>query len=100
MKNYLKDDIIHYLAGKTGYTLRICEEVLAAYHDLMVETIRRGDRIRDYGYLDLGVKFVPGHEKMDPRDHTKSIWVEDKYKVVMGAGKALRDAARAKNNNG
>lgn len=93
-RTWLKKDILTYLADHSGYPIRVCEQVLRAYHDLLTDTVKHAERLQDYGYLDLGVKFVPGHEKEDPRDHSKTIWVQDKYKLVLKAGDTLKRAAK------
>ncbi len=95
MRSLFKNDILAYLADKSGYPKCMCENFLNAYHSLLIDTVKNRDRLQDYGYLDLKVKFVPGHDKEDPRDHSKYIYVEDKYKLSVSAGDALKQAARA-----
>lgn len=62
-----------------------------AYHDLMADVIYERDRIQDYGFIDLSTKFVPAHIATDPRNNDIKVEVPDKYKIVLKAGKSLKD---------
>lgn len=82
------------MAKKSGYSQAVCEEVLTAYHELLVEAVENGDRVTDFGYLDIESAFVPEHFRYDPRDNTTKVKVKDKYKLKITAGKKLKDAVK------
>lgn len=93
-KVYLKKDIIRYVAKQSGYSQAVCEEVLGSYHNLLVDAVENGDRVQDFGYIDIESKFVPEHYRTDPRDNTIRVLVKDKYKLKVAAGKKLTDAVK------
>jgi nucleoid DNA-binding protein len=96
---YLRKNIIRYLAKHSGYSQAVCEDILNAYHSLMVEVVENGDRMEDFGYINLETKFVPEHYRGNPQDNNIKVKVQDKYKVKLTAGKTLKDASKKTINN-
>ena len=98
-KVYLKKDIIRFVAKNCGYSQAVCEEVLDGYHNLLVEAVENGDRVQDFGYIDIETVFVPQHYRTDPRDNEIRVFVKDKYKLKVSVGKKLKDAVKKTLNN-
>ena len=96
---YLKKNIIRYLAKNSGYSQAVCEDVLEAYHQLMIEVVENGDRMEDFGFINIETKFVPEHYRGNPQDNNIKVKVEDKYKLKITAGKTLKDAAKRTMDN-
>lgn len=90
---YLRKDIIRYMAKDSGYSQAVCEDILNSYHNLLVEAVENGDRVQDYGFLDIESVFVPEHFKTDPRDNNIKVNVKDKFKVKISVGKTIKDSA-------
>lgn len=57
----------------------------------MVDVIANCDRMQDYGFLDLSVRSVPKRVRSDPRDNSRKIELPEGYKLVLKAGKSLKD---------
>lgn len=93
-KVYLKKDIIRFVAKNCGYSQAVCEEVIDGYHNLLVEAVENGDRVQDFGYIDIETVFVPEHYRTDPRDNDIRVLVKDKYKLKVTIGKKLKDAVK------
>ena len=91
---YLRKDIIRFLAKDSGYSQAVCEEILNSYHNLLIKAVQNGDRVQDYGYLDLSSTYVPEHEKYDPRDNITKVTVKPKFKVKISVGKTIKDASQ------
>jgi nucleoid DNA-binding protein len=91
---YLKKDIIRYIAKDSGYSQRVAEDILNSYHNLLVDAVENGDRVQDFGIIDIEPIFVPEHYRTDPRDNTIKVLVKDKYKLKVSAGKRLKDALK------
>ena len=91
---YLKKNIIRYIARDSGYSQRVCEEVLDSFGNLLVEAIKNGDRVQLYGILDVETLFVPEHFRGNPQNNDIKVKVEDKYKLKVSAGKRLQDAVK------
>lgn len=93
-KVYLTKDIIRFVAKDCGYSQAVCKEVLDGYHNLLVQAVENGDRVQDFGFIDIETVFVPEHYRTDPRDNTIKVFVKDKYKLKVSAGKKLKDAVK------
>lgn len=65
--------------------------MLDAYHDLMADIIYEQDIMQDYGFITLSVKNVPARVRSDPRDNSIKINLEPSHKIVIKAGKSLKD---------
>jgi nucleoid DNA-binding protein len=81
------------LAKESGYSQGVCAEVFDAYHKLLVEVIQNGDRLQDFGYLDIETVYVPEHIRGNPQDNNIKVKVKPKFKVKVSIGKTLRDTA-------
>jgi nucleoid DNA-binding protein len=57
----------------------------------MVDVIAEKDRLQDYGFIDLSVKKTPKRVRSDPRDNNIKFELPEGYKVVLKAGKSLKD---------
>ena len=98
-KVYLKKDIIRFVSKQCGYSQAVCEEVIDGYHNLLVDAVENGDRVQDFGYIDIETVFVPQHYRTDPRDNDVRVLVKDKYKLKVSIGKKLKDAVKRTLNN-
>ena len=96
---YLKKDTIRYIAKDSGYSQRVVSDILESYHNLLVDVVGNGDRIQDFGFLDMSSVYVPEHYRTDPRDNTIRVKVKPKFKVKISIGKTLRDTAKKAINN-
>lgn len=93
-KVYLKKDIIRNVAKNSGYSQRVCSDVLEGYHQLLIDVVENGDRLEDFGYYNVESIYVPEHMRYDPRDNVTRVKVEPKFKVKISVGKTLKDAAQ------
>lgn len=91
---YLRKDIIRFLAKDSGYSQAVCEEILNSYHNLLTKAIQDGDRVQDYGFLDISSIYVPEHIKSDPRNNDIKVTVKPKFKVKISVGKTIKDASQ------
>ena len=96
---YLRKDIIRYLAKDSEYSQAVCEDILNSYHNLLIKAISEGDRVQDYGFLDISSVYVEEHYRTDPRDNSINVKVKPKFKIKINAGKTLKDASQKAINN-
>ena len=82
------------MAKDSGYSQAVCEEILNSYHNLLTKAIQDGDRVQDYGFLDISSVYVPEHIKTDPRNNDIKVTVKPKFKVKISVGKTIKDASQ------
>ena len=91
---YLKKDIIKFLSKDSGYSQSVCSDILNSYHNLLIKAIENGDRVQDYGYIDMFSVYIPEHIKSDPRNNDIKVTVKPKFKVKINIGDTIKNASQ------
>jgi len=79
------------LAEKTGLTKKDVEKVLAAYDEVIVDTLKKGDKVQLVGFGTYEAKTRAGREGINPRTGEK-IQIQPSVIPTFKAGKAFKEA--------
>lgn len=89
-----KAELVAAISTESGLSRKDAELAVAAFVDVVTNSLKAGDKIQLIGFGTFEVKDQPAREGRNPATGEK-ITIAASRKPVFSAGKALKDAVKA-----
>jgi len=91
-----KAQLIEALSIKAGVSKKETEDVLSAFEDLTIETLRSGGEVTLTGFGTFSARRRHARMGVDPQDPSKRIEIPEVVVPKFKAGKTLKDSLKKK----
>lgn len=91
-----KAELAARIAEKLGLSKKIGEDIVAAFEDIITETLKSGGEVTIAGFGTFSARVRQGRMGVNPQNPTEKIQIPSVTVPKFKAGKALKDALKGK----
>jgi DNA-binding protein HU-beta len=91
-----KSDLASRIAEKIGVSKKVGEDVVAAFEDIVTDTLKSGGEVTIAGFGTFSARVRQGRMGVNPQNPSEKIQIPSVTVPKFKAGKALKDALKGK----
>jgi len=91
-----KAELATKIAEKLALSKKVGEDMIAAFEDIVTETLKAGGEVTIAGFGTFSAKVRAGRMGVNPQNPTEKIQIPSVTVPKFKAGKALKDALKGK----